>query len=76
MSTQAENCIDLLSGQNPDKVLQALKSLRSEVVQELMNYYQVKDKEELADKLYLLGYQDRIIWHLFGILKKLQVINQ
>ena len=55
MTRQAENCIDLLSGNQPEKILQALKMLRSEVVQELMDYYQVKTKEDLADKLFLLG---------------------
>jgi len=55
MTKQAENCIGLLSGQRPEKILQALQMLRSEVVEELMSYYQAKDKEDLADKLYLLG---------------------
>lgn len=55
MTKQAENCIDLLAGQDPTKILQALRMLRSEVVDELIQYYQVNDKEELADKMYLLG---------------------
>lgn len=55
MTRQAENCIDLLGGQRPEKVLQALNFLHPSVVKELMDYYQAKDKEELADKLYLLG---------------------
>ena len=55
MTKQAFNCIGLLSGQNPEKIMEALRMLRSEVVDELMQYYQAKDKEELADKLYLLG---------------------
>lgn len=55
MTTQAENCIDLLSGNRPEKILEALKMLRSEVVQELMDYYHVNNKEDLADKMFLLG---------------------
>ena len=55
MSTQAENCIDLLAGQPLPQIEQALKMLRSDVVQELMDYYQVSNRTDLADKLYLLG---------------------
>lgn len=55
MTRQAENCIDLLSGQDPEKIMQALRMLRSEVVQELMDYYEANDLTELADKLYLFG---------------------
>lgn len=55
MTKQAENCIDLLAGNQPEKILQALKMLRSEVVQELMDYYHVTNRTDLADKLYLLG---------------------
>lgn len=55
MTRQAENCIDLLAGQPLPQIEQALKMLRSEVVQELMDYYHVTNKTDLADKLYLLG---------------------
>lgn len=55
MSTQAENCIDLLSGQPLPQIEQALKMLRSEVVQELMEYYHVTNRTDLADKMFLLG---------------------
>ncbi len=55
MTKQAENCIDLLAGNHTEKILQALKMLRSEVVQELMDYYEVNTKEDLADKMFLLG---------------------
>lgn len=55
MSTQAENCIDLLAGQPLSQIEQALKMLRSDVVKELMDYYQVSNRTDLADKLYLLG---------------------
>ena len=55
MTKQAFNCIGLLSGQPVEKITQALKMLRSEVVQELMDYYEVNTKEDLADKLFLLG---------------------
>lgn len=55
MTKQAENCIDLLSGQPLPQIEQALKMLRSEVVQELMDYFEVTNRTDLADKLYLLS---------------------
>lgn len=55
MTKQAENCIDLLSGQPLPQIEQALKMLRSEVVQELMDYFEVTNITNLADKLYLLS---------------------
>lgn len=54
MSPQAQNCITLLRGNQPEKIMQALNMLRSSVVEELMNHYQVKTKEDLANKLFLL----------------------
>lgn len=55
MTRQAENCIDLLSGNSLQSIQTALKLLSPSVKRELREYYEAEDDVELADKIYLLG---------------------
>ena len=54
MTRQAQNCIALLSGNDEDKIRQALSMLSPTVVNELMEHFQVNNKADLASKLNVL----------------------
>lgn len=51
MSSQALNSIDLYKGNDPTTIKMALKFQRSNVVNELMEYFNAPNIDELAIKL-------------------------
>lgn len=53
MSTQAQNCLNLFRGQQPEKIMQALALLKNSVVLELMEYCNARSEEDLAYKLFM-----------------------
>lgn len=53
MTSQAQNSIDLYSGENPESIKRALKFQKKSVVSELMEHFNAKDINELAIKLSL-----------------------
>ena len=51
MTKQAQNSLNLYRGQNPATIKQALRIQMSSVVEELKEYFNAKDIDELAVKL-------------------------
>ena len=51
MTKQAQNCIALLSGNDEDKIRQALSMLSPTVVNELMGHFDAGSRFELAKML-------------------------
>lgn len=51
MTRQAQNCIALLSGNDEDKIRQALSMLSPTVVNELMEHFNAGSRFELAKML-------------------------
>ena len=53
MTRQAENCVNLFRGQQPEKIEAALRMLQKSVLQELLDHYNKKSIEDLAYQLFL-----------------------
>lgn len=51
MTKQAQNSLALYKGQNPSTIKQALSMQKSSVVEELKEYFNAKDLNELSIKL-------------------------
>ena len=53
MTRQAENCVNLFRGQQPEKIEAALRMLQKSVLQELLDHSGKRCIEDLAYQLYL-----------------------
>ena len=51
MTKQAQNSLTLYKGQNPSTIRQALSFQNSSIVNELKEYFNAKDLDELSIKL-------------------------
>ncbi len=51
MTKQAQNSIDLYSGENPETIKKALHIQKKSIVSELMKHFDAKNIDELAIKL-------------------------